>query len=81
MLHLRDMHETHKRSIIKGITWRVIASGTTMTVVYIVTGNIALVAGVGMVDVSAKVFFYYAHERIWGRVHWGLLGTEPDVTK
>ena len=79
MLHLRGMNETHKRSIVKGISWRIIASATTMIVVFIITGNLALVASVGLVDVSAKVFFYYLHERVWGRVHWGLLGTEPDV--
>ncbi len=73
------MHETHKRSILKGITWRIIASGTTMTVVYVVTGDLALVASVGVVDVIAKVFFYYIHERSWGRVTWGLLGTEPQI--
>jgi adenylylsulfate kinase len=74
------MHETHKRSIIKGITWRIIASLTTMTVVFVVTGNLALVASVGLVDVTAKVFFYYLHERTWGRVHWGVLGPEPDMS-
>ena len=74
------MHETHTRSIIKGITWRIIASATTMTVVFIVTGNLMLVASVGLVDVFAKVFFYYLHERVWGRVYWGLLGTEPIIT-
>jgi adenylylsulfate kinase len=73
------MHESHKRSILKGVTWRIIASGTTMTVVYIVTGDLALVASVGAVDVVVKVFFYYIHERSWGKVRWGILGTEPNI--
>jgi adenylylsulfate kinase len=73
------MHESHTRSILKGVTWRIIASGTTMIVVYVVTGDLGLVASVGLVDVLAKVFFYYLHERSWGRVKWGLLGTEPRV--
>jgi adenylylsulfate kinase len=73
------MHETHRRSIVKGITWRIVASLTTMTVVFFITGNLALVASVGLVDISAKVFFYYLHERLWGRVHWGVLGTEPSL--
>jgi uncharacterized membrane protein len=71
------MHESHTRSILKGITWRIIASVTTMTVVYVVTGDLALMASVGAVDILAKVFFYYIHERTWGRVKWGVLGTEP----
>ena len=43
------------------------------------TGNLALVASVGAVDILAKVFFYYLHERTWGKVHWGILGTEPQI--
>lgn len=75
------MNETHRRSILKGITWRIIASLTTMAVVFIMTGNLALVASVGVIDVTAKVFFYYLHERTWGRVRWGMLGTEPQINK
>lgn len=73
------MKETHFRSIIKGITWRFIASVTTMAVVFFVTGNLELVAAVGFIDITLKVLFYYTHERVWGRVHWGLLGTEPNL--
>jgi len=51
-----------------------------MLVVFVVTGDLALVASVGVVDVTAKLFFYYLHERTWGRVHWGVLGTEPNMT-
>ncbi len=73
------MYESHIRSILKGFTWRIIASVTTMTVVYAITGDLALVASVGLVDVVVKVLFYYLHERTWGRVKWGLLGIEPRV--
>jgi uncharacterized membrane protein len=73
------MHESHKRSILKGITWRAIASATTMIVVYVVTGDLALVASVGAVDIIAKVFFYYLHERTWGKIQWGILGPEPKT--
>lgn len=73
------MKESHVRSVAKGVTWRIIASLTTMAVVFIVTGNLALVASVGVVDVSLKVLFYYLHERVWGSVRWGLLGIEPNI--
>ena len=73
------MYESHARSILKGVTWRIIASATTMIIVYLVTGNLGLVASVGLVDIGAKVFFYYIHERTWGKVKWGLMGIEPLV--
>lgn len=75
------MRESHKRSILKGVTWRLIASTTTMAVVLFATGDLLLVAGVGAIDVTAKVFFYYLHERSWGKVKWGIIGTEPDTKK
>jgi adenylylsulfate kinase len=71
------MHESHVRSIVKGITWRIVASVTTMLVVFFVTGDLLLVASVGVIDVTLKVLFYYFHERVWGKVHWGILGPEP----
>jgi uncharacterized membrane protein len=48
-----------------------------MLVVFVVTGDLALMASVGVVDVTLKVLFYYFHERAWGQVHWGILGVEP----
>lgn len=49
-----------------------IASGTTMGLVYVFTGDLKLMAEVGMVEVTAKIFFYYSHERIWGAIPWGI---------
>ncbi len=73
------MIESKWRSLAKGMTWRITASVTTMTIVFVMTGNLAVVAGVGLADVTLKIFFYYCHERLWGRVHWGILGPEPKI--
>ena len=74
-----NMKESHTRSIIKGLTWRCIATLTTMLVVYLMTGNLALVASVGMLDVVIKLFFYYLHERTWGKVSWGVNVGEATI--
>ena len=73
-------NETHVRSVIKGITWRMIASGTTMALVFLFTGDLELMAQVGVVEITAKIFFYYLHERFWGSVSWGTLGRTPFTT-
>lgn len=57
--------------MLKALTWRVIATGTTMSLVYIGTGDIELMAHVGIADVLIKLFFYFGHERVWGRIAWG----------
>jgi len=64
-------HETHSRSVAKGITWRVIASLTTMGLVYAFTGDLMIMAEVGALEITAKIVFYYLHERAWGKVAWG----------
>ncbi len=68
------MRETHARSLVKGITWRVIGSTITMSVVLAMTGDLAIMASIGIVDIFAQLFFYYIHERTWGGISWGLLG-------
>ena len=65
------MQETHARSIIKGLTWRLIASTTTVILVYIFTRSFTLSAEIGALDISLKLLFYYLHERGWNMLKWG----------
>jgi adenylylsulfate kinase len=64
------MKDSRIRSVVKALTWRFIATTTTVSLVYIGTGNIELAAHVGAADVVIKLFFYYVHERAWGRISW-----------
>jgi adenylylsulfate kinase len=72
------MKDSRIRSVAKGLTWRAIATGTTMTLVYIATGDIQLMAHIGMADVVIKLVFYYGHERAWGRLSWGRAVVRSD---
>ncbi len=63
--------DSHTRSVTKGVTWRIVASVTTMGLVYAFTGDLMLMAEVGVLEVLAKLTFYYMHERAWERVAWG----------
>jgi len=63
--------ETHTRTVIKAISWRVIASMTTMTIIYVLTREWVLTLGAGLVEASSKMLFYYVHERAWGKIGWG----------
>jgi uncharacterized membrane protein len=64
------MKDSRIRSVIKALTWRVIATSTTMSLVYLGTGDIELMAHIGLADVFIKLFFYFVHERAWGRIKW-----------
>ncbi len=57
--------ETHLRSLLKGLSWRIVASATTFVIAYIITGSTQVAIEIGMIEVVAKIFFYYIHERAW----------------
>ena len=57
--------DIHKRSISKTITWRIIATVTTIVVIYIWTKNLYISLASGIVANLLKTIFYYIHERLW----------------
>jgi len=69
--------DTNRRSIIKGISWRVVATATTTTIVYIFFGRLDLAIATGLLESVLKVGLYWAHERIWQKIHWGKEKIEP----
>jgi uncharacterized membrane protein len=60
--------ETHTRSLVKGFTWRIIATMTTVSIAWMVTGEVATAFQIGFVEFFAKIGIYYVHERIWAKV-------------
>jgi adenylylsulfate kinase len=65
------MGDSHTRSIVKGVTWRVIATGTTVILVYLFTENLAISLGIGVIEPIIKIILYYGHERAWNNIKWG----------
>jgi len=70
--------ESHKRSIAKTITWRIIAAFVTALVAFLFTKSVVLSVGVGLSDTTIKLFIYYLHERAWNRVDFGRRPTEIE---
>ena len=69
--------ETNKRSIVKGISWRLIATTTTVIIVYLFFGRLDLAIVTGVIESILKVGLYWAHERVWFKVRWGRKKIEP----
>jgi len=59
------MRESPLRSILKGFSWRIIATFTLICIFYLVEGDIGAALQVGLLEFSIKLFIYYAHERAW----------------
>ena len=69
----RYSKESHLRSIIKGICWRIIATFTTAIVAFVVTGEVGTALKIGGIEALLKIVFYYFHERIWQMVPRGTI--------
>lgn len=61
----------HGRYLIKTVSWRVVASLTTMTIVFAFTRELKLSLGIGAVEVITKMILFYLHELGWERIQWG----------
>ena len=69
--------ETNKRSITKGISWRFIATSTTVVIVYFFFDRLDLAIMAGIIESVLKVVLYWAHERVWFKIKWGKKRIEP----
>jgi uncharacterized membrane protein len=62
--------ESHIRSLLKGISWRIVATTDTVLVVLLITcisGNCSIESAIkiGTIEFLIKLIVYYFHERIW----------------
>lgn len=60
--------ESHTRSLLKGITWRVVATMTTMIVSWFVIHDITSALQIGFIEATLKIGIYYLHERMWAKI-------------
>ena len=65
------MKESRIRSLLKGITWRIIATATTIIIAYLITGKVGDALKIGALEFIGKLIIYYLHERAWQKVPIG----------
>ena len=69
----KTLKESHTRSILKGITWRILGTLDTMVISWFLTGNIKIAAAIGGTEVFTKIVLFYLHERAWQLVPRGAI--------
>ena len=72
------MTEKHIRSLVKTVSWRLIASLTTMLLIFIFTRDHILSIGIGFLEMATKLIAYYVHERMWNKIGWGT-SSNPEI--
>ena len=65
------LREHHKRSVAKGISWRILGTLDTMLWAAIITRSFSITLSIGFTELFTKIILYYLHERVWMKVKWG----------
>lgn len=63
--------ESHARSIVKAVSYRILGSSATGLIFFILTGKLGLSLGAGALDMVLKIAVYFVHERIWNHIEYG----------
>ena len=71
------LKESNIRSVSKGFSWRLVATTTTILIVYLFFGRLDLAIAAGAIEWISKIFLFWAHERIWLKIRWGQKRINP----
>ena len=52
-------------TLLKTITWRIIATITSITLAFLITGSIQVGVTIGIAETIIKTFLYFLHEKYW----------------
>jgi uncharacterized membrane protein len=63
--------ETHRRSVLKAVSWRTLGTLDTFVISWFLTGHVALAGSIAGFEFVTKIAWYYLHERIWAVIRWG----------
>ena len=62
---LVEYRESRLRSLLKALSWRIIATLTTTAIAFIITGELDAAVMIGSIEFVLKFAIYYGHERLW----------------
>ena len=60
--------DSHYKSLLKAVTWRITGSLDTFVLSWIVTGQVNLAFSIAFIELFSKIALYWLHERIWLKI-------------
>jgi uncharacterized membrane protein len=60
--------DSQRRSIIKTITYRILGSGITFCLAYIMTGSWQVSGAISISEIIIKPIGFWVHERLWNQI-------------
>ncbi len=67
--------ESQYRSTAKAVTWRAGGTVVTYAVAWILSQDLSLSAGIGLLNTAVRIGAFYVHEHMWNRLSFG--GLKP----
>jgi adenylylsulfate kinase len=74
------MQESHFRSLMKAVSWRIFGTVATVFISYLITHKITFAIYIGLVEFIAKIICFYFHERMWSFIPFGLSKANNEKT-
>ncbi len=63
--------DTHSRSLLKALSWRVLGTVSTTLLVFAFTQRMSLSLAIGGVEFVSKIALFWLHERLWESLRFG----------
>ncbi|QIO31354.1 DUF2061 domain-containing protein [Bradyrhizobium sp. 1(2017)] len=68
------MRDSHFRSMVKAVSWRITGSIDTFVLSFIFTGSVKVAGSIAGAEAVTKMILYYLHERAWSVIRWDQQG-------
>jgi uncharacterized membrane protein len=75
-------NQARRRALAKTLGYRLLMLLVTVTVAWLVVGDVRAALDIGIAANVVKTGTYYAYERLWDRVEWGMTpaqGQSPSM--
>jgi uncharacterized membrane protein len=70
------LNDSHARSLIKTLTWRLTGSGATFLISWAISGSWSVAGTIALIQIVANTALYNVHERVWNIVTWGRINKD-----
>lgn len=80
-LKKKPLKESHKRSMVRSILWRIMGVGILAAITYLFTGNWITTGLITFFHHFSFIWIYYLHERLWQKIGDKVNGKKRSILR